>query len=65
MYVSILPAYICDYMHAQWPGGPLDPLNLELQMVVSHHVGASNSGPLKEQVLLTTEPKVDKKIKWD
>jgi hypothetical protein len=34
------------------------PLELELQMVVSHHhVGARNhSGPLQEQALLTTKP---------
>ena len=37
----------------------LDPSELELQMVVSHHVDAGNrtrSGPLQEQVLLSAEP---------
>ena len=34
-----------------------DLLILELQMVVSHNVGAGNLGPLQEQqVLLTAEP---------
>jgi hypothetical protein len=33
-----------------------DPLKLNLQMVVSHHVDAGNPGPLWEQpVLLTAE----------
>jgi hypothetical protein len=34
-----------------------DPLELGLQMVVSHHMGAGNLGPLEEQhEVWTTEP---------
>jgi hypothetical protein len=43
----------------QRPGEGVDPLELELQMVVKSACGCweSNSGPLEKQsVLLTTEP---------
>ena len=33
-----------------------DTLELELQMVESHHVGVKNRSRQKQQVLLTTEP---------
>lgn len=44
-------------------GGAFDTLNLELQMVVHHHVGVRTQTQvlLKEQVLVITEPKVGKK----
>lgn len=32
-----------------------DLLELELQRVVSHQVGAGNAGPLEKQVILTAE----------
>jgi hypothetical protein len=38
MYVNVLPVHICvNHMHAS-----KDPLELGLQVVVSHHVSAGN-----------------------
>lgn len=54
MCIYILPAYVCVYyMHGISRGQKrvLDSLGLELEAVVSHHMGAGNpnSGPFQEQ----------------
>jgi len=47
--IDALPAHVCIRIS--------DPLELELQMVVSCHEGDSNLGPPEQQtVLLNTEP---------
>lgn len=46
MYLSVLPAHTSVYSGGtRKPGGQkreMDPLELELQIVVRHHVGAEN-----------------------
>lgn len=46
MYMSVLPTHIAVHQMPGACGGQtaaLDPLELELLMVVSYHVGAKNS----------------------
>lgn len=50
---------LCDYVPLEASKRVLETLELELQMVLSHHVGAEDwtwGPPEKQLLLLTTEP---------
>lgn len=40
----------------QWPEEALEPLKLELQVILSYYLDTQNPGPLEESVLVTAEP---------
>ena len=57
-YVYVFVYHMCAWVSVEDVEWALDPLEPELQMVVSHHVGTRklNPGPLEEQpVLFSTE----------
>lgn len=45
-------------------GAKMDPLAPELQIVMSHHVGAGNPGPLQEQRMLTATKIITRALKF-